>query len=159
MATFVLTNATTLYGTGWTGTAPGPGNPTASGTISSSTDLSDHISQVAFDLTATQVDFLNFGSGGYMESKPGILGADVQIDFFNDFASSSIDSVLWTAFSGKSITYWDFKPTSSARGSTNPSYVFALYVAKYPPGGFQVGNAATTSVGFMLAGKYARLTS
>jgi len=106
MATLVLTSSATLWGTGWTGTAPGPG-----------------------------------------------------IDFFNDFASSSIDSLVWTSFAAKSIVYLDVKPTSSARAATNPSYVFALYVAKYPPGGFQIGNAATTQVGFMIAGKYARLTS
>lgn len=159
MATLVLTSAATLWGTGWTGTAPGPANPIVSGTISSSTDLSDHISQVSIDLNAADVDFTNFGSGGYVEKKPGLLGADISIDFFNDFASSSIDSLVWTSFAAKSIVYLDVKPTSSARAATNPSYVFALYVAKYPPGGFQIGNAATTQVGFMIAGKYARLTS
>lgn len=160
MATFVLTSAMTIYGTAFSTVGPGPGNPTVAGTITTgATDLSDHISEVALDLDAADVDFTNFGSGGYIEKKPGLLDADVQVTFFNDFAASNIDSILWTAFSTKLLTYWDFKPTNAARGTGNPSFVFALYVAKYPPGGFTIGDAATTQVGFMSAGKYARLTA
>lgn len=159
MATFVLTSAMTLQGTSWTGTAPGPANPTISGTVASSTDLSDHIKEVSLDLNAADVDFTNFGSGGYMERKPGLLDSDVSITFFNDFAASTIDSIIWTAFSAKSILYFDFKPTNASRGATNPSYVFALYVAKYPIGGFTVGEGSMTQVAFMSAGKYGRLTS
>jgi hypothetical protein len=158
MATFVLTSATTLYGTSWTGTAPGVANPTVSGTITSSTDLSDHIKAVNINLSAVNVDFTNFGSGGFIENKPGLLGVDLSIDFFNDFAASNIDSIFGAAAIAKSLIYLDVKPTSSARGSTNPSYVFALYVASYPIGA-AVGSASEATVGFMTAGKYARLTS
>lgn len=159
MATFVLTTAMTLHGTAWTGTAPGVGNPTVAGTISASTDFSDHIKAVKFDLSAANVDFTNFGSGGYVEQKPGLISADVSIDFFNDFAASTVDAVLWPLFAARTLTFWDFKPTNSARSATNPSYVFALYIAKYPPGGFTVGSASETSVSFMIAGKHSRLTS
>lgn len=160
MATFVMTNAMILEGIAWTGSsAPGPGNPSIAGTITTPTDWSDHVKAVKFDLSAANVDFTNFGSGGYVEQKPGLISADVSIDFFNDFAASSVDSVLWPLFAARTLTYWDFKPTNAARGTSNPSYVFALYIAKYPPAGFTVGAAAETSVGFMIAGKHTRLTS
>lgn len=159
MATAVLTSVTTLYGTGWTGTAPGAGNPTPSGTISSSTDLSDHIKQVNINLSRANVDFTNFASGGYMENKPGLMDCDFSIDFYNDWAASNIDSIFGAALSAGTLLYFDVKPTSSARGATNPSNVLAVYVKSYPPIGGSVGDAGMANVGFMLAGKWARLTS
>ena len=157
MATFVSTTATTLYGVAWTGTAPGPANPTVSGTITSTTDFSDHIKQVSISIDADEVDFTNFGSGGFKEMKTGLIGATVAITFFNDYASSSVDSVLFTALLARTLGYWDFKPTSSARGSTNPSLVFALYPKKYPAE-MVLGQAQEATVEFSIAGKYARLT-
>lgn len=158
MTTFVSLTATTLYGTAWTGTAPGPANPTVSGTISSSTDYSDHIKSVSITFDADDVDFTNFGSGGFKESKTGLLSAGVQINFFGDAAASNIDSVLFGALTARTLTYWDFKPTNSARGTSNASLVLALYVKKYPAA-WTIGAAQEASVDFAIAGKYARLTS
>lgn len=159
MATLVLTTTQTTYGTAWTGTAPGAANPTVSGTISGSTDFSDHIKAVKINLTRANVDFTNFGSGAFVENKPGLANADVSIDFFNDWAASNVDATFGPAVLANTLVYLDVKATNSARGSTNPSYVFGLYVASYPPLGATVGSAAETTVGFMLAGKYGRLTS
>lgn len=159
MATFVMTSATILGGTAWTGTAPGSGNPTISGTITTTIDWSDHIKSVSIDTTAAAVDFTNFGAGGYTESKPGLKTADVSIDFFNDFAASEVDAIFGPALTAETLYYFDFKPTSAARSATNPSYVVALYVASYPPLGVAVGEAAAATIGFMNAGKFARLTS
>jgi hypothetical protein len=161
MATLVLTSTKTAVGTVWTGTAPGAGNPTPSGTIATtlSTDLSDHIKAVKLNLSRANVDFTNFGSGAFVENKPGLIDADISIDFFNDFAASTVDAIFGAAMLAGTLYYLDVMPTSSARSTTNPSYVFAVYVSDYPALGAQVGNAAETTVGFMLAGKYARLTS
>lgn len=159
MATLVLTSATTLVGTAWTGTAPGPGNPTVSGTITSSTDFSDHIKQVNINLSRAAIEFTNFGSGGFVENKPGLLNADLSIDFYGDYAASSIDATFGAALLAGTLYYVDIKPTSAARGTTNPSYVFAVYVASDPVLGQAVGDANMMSIGFMMAGKYARLTA
>lgn len=151
----------TLVGTIWTGTAPGAGNPTPSGTIATtlSTDLSDHIKAVKINMSRVDVDFTNFGSGGFVEKKPGLADADISIDFFNDFAASTVDAIFGAAQLANTLYYLDIKATNSARSTTNPSYVFAVYVSSYPPLGATVGDAAEATVGFMLAGKYARLTS
>lgn len=159
MSTFVMTSGTTLSGTGWTGVAPGAGNPTVSGTISSSTDWSDHIRSVTFNMASANVDFTSMGSAGFVNNKPGLIDADVTIEFFNDFAASNVDAIFGAGLLAGTLFYFDFKPTSSARAATNPSYVVGLYVASYPPLGVAVGDAATASIGFMNAGKYARLTS
>lgn len=159
MAVLVLTSATTLYGTAWTGTAPGPANPTVSGTITSSSDFSDHIRQININMPVAMQDFTTFGDGAFVVEKPGLKSADLSIDFNQDFASSSVDATFGPAFLNGTLVYLDFKPTSAARGSTNPSYVYACYVSAYPPIGQTVGDAATVSVGFSVTGTYARLTS
>lgn len=161
MATLVLTNAQTTIGTIWTGTAPGPGNPTPSGTIATtqSTDFSDHIRQVTLNLNAALQDFTTFGDGAFIAQKPGLKGADISIEFNQDFAASSVDATFGAGFLAGTLYYIDIKPTNSARGSTNPSYVVAAYVAKYPPIGQAVGDRAAASVDFAVTGTYARLTS
>lgn len=159
MASLVLTSATTLYGTAWTGTAPGPANPTVSGTIASSTDFTDHIRQVNLNMSVAMQDFTTFGDGAFTTQKPGLKGADISIEFNQDFAASSIDATFGAAFLAGTLVYLDFKPTSAARSATNPSYVYALYVATYPPIGQSVGDRAAASVGFAVTGSFSRLTA
>lgn len=159
MAILVLTSATTLYGTAWTGTAPGPANPTVSGTISSSTDFSDHIKQINLGPKAAMEDFTTFGDGGFMTQKPGLLSSDLSIEFNQDFAASTVDSVFGAAFLARTLVYLDIKPTNAARSATNPSYVYACYVAQYPPIGQAVGSRAAATVNFAVTGTFARLTS
>jgi hypothetical protein len=149
----------TLAGTAWTGTAPGPANPTVSGTITSTTDFSDHIKQININMNVAMQDFTTFGDGAFISQKPGLKGADLSIDFNQDFAASSVDAVFGAAFLAGTLYYLDIKPTSSARGSTNPSYVYAAYVATYPPIGNSVGDRGGVTVGFAVTGTYARLTS
>lgn len=159
MASLVLTSATTLYGTSWTGTAPGPANPTVSGTVASSTDFSDHIKQVTLNMNVAMQDFTTFGDGGFISQKPGLLGADISIDFNQDFAASSVDATFGAAFLAGTLIYLDVKPTNAARSATNPSYVYAAYVSNYTPIGDAVGNRGAAPVGLSVNGKYARLTA
>lgn len=159
MASLVLTSATTLYGTAWTGTAPGPGNPTVSGTVSSSTDQTDHIRQVTLNMNVAMQDFTTFGDGAFVSQKPGLKSADITIDFNQDFAAANIDATYGAAFLAGTLIYLDFKPTSSARAATNPSYVYACYVQQYTPLGNSVGDRAAAPVGLAVTGSYARLTS
>lgn len=159
MASLVLTSATTLWGTGWTGTAPGPGNPTVSGTISSSTDFSDHIRQVNLGEKVAMQDFTTFGDGAFVVQKPGLKSAEISIDFNQDFAASSVDATFGAALLAGTLGYLDIKPTSSSRAATNPSYVYAVYVTDYTPIGQSVGDRSAVSVKFAVTGTYSRLTS
>jgi hypothetical protein len=159
MASFVLTEATVLVGTAWTGTAPGPANPTVSGTINSSTDWSAFIESLSFDMSRANVDFTNFGDKGYMSMKPGLANVDLSITFQQDAAAASVDAIFGAAAIAGTLLYIDIKPTSAARGTSNPSYVGAFYIASYPAFGGTVGDKAGAQIGFMTAGKFARLTA
>ncbi len=159
MASLVLTSAMTLTGTAWTGTAPGPANPTVSGTITSGVDRSDHIKQVNINMNVAMQDFTTFGDGAFISQKPGLKGADLSIDFNQDFAASDVDAIFGAGFIAGTLFYLDFKPTNSARGTTNPSYVYACYVSSYTPIGQSVGDRAAVSIPFAVTGSFARLTA
>jgi hypothetical protein len=159
MATLVLTDCTLLSGTAWSTTAPGPGNPTVAGTITSSTNFSDHIRQVQLNMSVAMQDFTTFGDGAFVSQKPGLKGADITVEFNQDFAAAAVDVVFGPAFIAGTLGYWDFKPTSAARSATNPSYVVAAYISSYPVIGQSVGDRASVQVGLSVTGTYARLTS
>lgn len=159
MAALVLTSATLLTGTSWTGTAPGSGNPTPSGTIASSTDRSDHVRSISIDMNVAMQDITSFGDGAFTVSLPGLKSSQIQVEFNQDFAASNVDATFGAGFLAGTLYYLDVKPTSSARGSTNPSYVYAAYVSSYPAVSNSVGDAATVTVTFDVVGTFARLTS
>ena len=161
MASLVYTNVMAVYGTIFAATGPGPGNPTVAGTITAAslTDFSDHVRSLTVNDTVAMQDFTTFGDGGFTTQKPGLIGADIQVEFNQDFASGSVDATFGAAFTNKTLGFWDFKPTNSARGATNPSYVYAAYVASYPVIGQTVGDRAAVTVSLAVTGTYARLTA
>ena len=158
MASLVLTSATTLTGTAFSSVAPGPGNPSVAGTITSSTDWSDHIRQVTLNMNVAMQDFTTFGDGAFVSQKPGLKSADISIDFNADF-SSSVDATFGPGMLAGTLYYLDIKPTSASRSATNPSYVYAAYVESIAPVGNSVGDRASYPVTFTVTGTYARLTS
>lgn len=159
MATLVLLNSTLIVGTAWTGTAPGPGNPTAAGTVTTDLALADHVRQISLSNKAAMQDFTAFGDGGFTGQKPGLKSADISIEFNQDFAAASVDADFGAGFLAGTLYYLDVKPTSAVRGATNPSYVYAAYVSDYPTIGQTVGDRAAVTVTYSVTGTFARLTS
>lgn len=160
MASFVALTAMSLSGTAWTGTAPGdPGSQTVSGTITSTTDWSSWSTSVSMDPKLAEVEFTNFGSNGFKQFKPGLFECDLTFELNQDYASSQVDATIWPLFSVRTLTYFDLKPTNSARSATNPSVVFAGYITSYNPFGVKVGDAVVTTVPVKVTGAFARLTS
>jgi hypothetical protein len=159
VANLVLTAAMPLYGVAWTGTGPGPGNPTVSGTITSTTDYSAMVKQISINSNVAMQDMTTFGDGAFITQKPGLKGADITMDFNQDFAAAAVDSVFGAAFLAGTLVYWDIKPTNSARGVGNPSWVYACYLSQYPVIGQTVGDRASVQIGFAVTGTFARLTA
>lgn len=164
MAVFTLSSCYIAIGTTWTGTAPGnPGTQTVSGTLTG-TDLSTMVSAVDLSMSADEIDFTNFGSGGWRQKTSGLKMGTLQLTFNQDFAASQVDALFGLGgslmpFGGTGSYYFEVKATSAARGSTNPSYVGQVVPIAYTPLTGSVGSLATVQIQLPTTGQIARLTS
>ncbi len=166
MASFVNINRMVLLGTAWTGTAPGPTVVTPSGTITTASDISTFLlggPDPAYN--AEMVDVTSFGSLGYTTVIPGITTGDtLTFDFNSDWAAAQVGSIVRTTLGGvarpgSSPIYVDVKPTNSARGATNPSFVAAVYISKWNPFSGSVGSRAAASLELTITGTFIDLVA
>lgn len=116
------------------------------------TNLSDHCSSVTVENTTDEVDVTSFGSNNYRAFLPGFLDANITATFFQDFAASSVDAILWPL--NQSGGTFDVVVLSSGTtaSSTNPSYTLRASLFNFNPMGGAVGDAASTDVTFRNAG-------
>lgn len=160
MAVQALTQAKVLFGTAWTGTAPGaPGTQTVSGTITTSTDLSFWGKALSTPEAFEALDASGFGSGGYRNFVPGMAAMSASITFFQDYAASAVYATLSALTLAKTLSYWDVQPVNAARSATNPSLVFAAYMTQFDFLTAATGEVAEVTVGLSVTGKWAHLTS
>lgn len=161
MAIQTFTNSTILLGTAWTGTAPGSAS-TPSGTINSGSgtyiDATGYTNQAMVDFAIAEEDGTTFGSSGFQSNYAGLKSGRYQFTFVGDYAASAIADKLNTMGLGATV-YVDVKPTSSARGAGNPSYVGAVILSSLPFVSVQPGKLSTISVTWKTTGAYATLTS
>jgi len=166
VAAFVNISRTTLLGTAWTGTAPGPTVVTPAGTITSTSDISPFVvggGEPGWN--AAMVDITNFGSLGYTSVIPGITTGDTLVyDANSDWAASQLGVIVRTTLGGvarpgTSPIYVDIKPTSAARSTTNPSFVAAVFISKWTPYAGNVGDRASASLELTITGTFTDLTA
>ena len=162
MAVFAITSCTVLGGTAWTGVAPG-GITTPSGTISSSVDYSSLFTSVELSVEAEELDFTNFASAGWRQKITGMQMGTVTLTMNDDYAAATTDAVFGLGgtlgIGSASSLYLDIKPTSAARGATNPSYVLRFLNTGGKVTGGSVGELPTRSLTFPTTGIVARLTA
>ena len=109
------------------------------------TNLSDHVSSVTLEDTADEVEFTAFGAD-YREYGQGLKTASITLEVFQDFAASSVDSVMEPLYSSGGTFDIEVRPTSSSVSSTNPKYTMVGRLFSYSPLQGAVGDANTTSV-------------
>lgn len=120
------------------------------------TDLSDHVRQVAINVSADQLD--NTAMGPTFRSRiGGLKDWTLTVEFNQDFAASEVDATLWPLLG--TVAAVTVKATSSSTSATNPIYSGSVLVSGYNPVGGSVGDLATTSVTWQGAGALARATS
>ena len=162
MTISVATTSTILLGTAWTGTAPGAA-ATPSGTINSGSgtyiDATSYCQAVEVPMTSEMKDGETFGSVGFKVRYCGLKDGALTLTLLNDFATGLLDSKLYTLWSTQALTYFDVKPTSAARGTSNPSFVGAVYINDYKPMQVQVGNLVVMQYTWPTTGQFIRLTS
>jgi len=87
----------------------------------------------------------------------GLKDWSMDVELAQDFAASQLDSILFPLV-GTTFTV-TLKPTSSAVGTSNPSYSGTGILENYPPLGNSIGDLATTSISIQSAGTLARATA
>ena len=115
------------------------------------TNLSDHVSSVTLEDTADEVEFTAFGAD-YREYGQGLKTASITLEVFQDFAASSVDSVMEPLYSSGGTFDIEVRTTSSSVSSTNPKYTMVGRLFSYSPLQGAVGDANTTSVTINNAG-------
>ena len=125
------------------------------------TDRSAALQSVSLDLSTDEIETTAFG-GGWRTRIPGLKSGSVTLNFFQDFAASSVDSSISTLFNAVgTATYATVVvvPTTSAVSATNPSWTAVCLVSQYQPFSASVGDIATLSVTWPTTGTVSRATA
>jgi len=136
MARIVLNNASVVFGT--------------------SNDLSDHISSVTINTSYDIVETTSFGSTAKTRIA-GLADNSVSIEFHQDFASGSIESIIYPLL-GTAITI-KVKPVAGSTTATNPQYSFSALVSEWSPLSGSVGELSTASVTWPISGAITKTTA
>jgi hypothetical protein len=120
------------------------------------TDLSAYVRSVTVNYQAELQDSTTMGDST-RERLGGLKDWSVDVEFNQDFASSAVDDTLWPLVGTTFVVA--VRPTSSAKGATNPEYTGTGILESYPPLGGSVGDLATASITIQAAGDLSRATS
>lgn len=136
MARIVLTNASVVFGT--------------------NNDLSDHIASITLNTTHDIVETTSFGNTAKTRIA-GLADNSVTLEFHQDFASGSVESIIYPLL-GTAVTI-KVKPVATTVAATNPQYAFSALVSEWTPLNGAVGELATASVTWPISGAITKTTS
>ena len=129
------------------------------------TDLSDHCAEVTLNTSTAELE--NSAMGDYTDFKtPGLLTWSVEAKFYQDFASTSVHSVLETlraqlaSLGVPPVTTFTLRASkTNAVSATNPQWSGDVFVAKYKPIGGKHGENLMVEVTFAAAGNLSVATT
>ena len=136
MARIVLTNASVVFGT--------------------SDDLSDHIASITLNTSYDIVETTSFGSTAKTRIA-GLADNSVTLEFHQDFASGSVESIIYPLL-GTAITI-KVKPVATTIAAGNPQYSFSALIAEWSPLSASVGELSTASVTWPISGVITKTTT
>lgn len=117
------------------------------GVLINAIDLTDHSSKATVATTFNQVDVTTFGAT-YKEILQGLGDASITVDFFQDYASGSVDATLWPLSQSGSIFEVVIYSKGTTASSTQPSWTMQAILSDYNPFDGAIGDASATSVTF-----------
>ena len=112
-------------------------------------NFSSSLAAATLDITAEEQDVTAFGSD-YRTRIGGLKDASLSLDFHQDFGAAAVDATLFPLLG--SIATVTIKPTSGSVSATNPSYSGEFLCTAYQPYASSVGDLATLSVSWPVAG-------
>lgn len=107
------------------------------------TTISDHVSSVTLNREVDAVEITAMSDTDHVFLK-GLNANSVSLEFFNDFAATSVNSLIDDAMG----TYLNLKliPVSGTVSSTNPSYTMSCFIQQWQPISGTPQDVATASV-------------
>jgi len=114
-----------------------------------SVNLSDHINSITLETKDDIVETTAFGSTAKTRVA-GLVDNSVTFDFMQDFAAANVEATIYPLLG--STTTIVVQPTSSAVGTTNPTYTFTALISEWSPLKGGIGQLATASVTWPISG-------
>lgn len=113
---------------------------------------------VTISVEADDVETTAFGGSGFRTRVGGLKSGTVDFEFHQDYASGSVDSLIFPLLGGTASV--SVRPGGTAApGASNPQYNFDVLVTSYNPVDGAVGDLNTTSVSFPITGVITRATA
>jgi hypothetical protein len=120
-------------------------------------DMSQYVTQCAFDVEADDLETTTFGSSGWRTYIAGLKKGEIKITFNDDFATTTVDDRLWSWFG--TVQTFNVKATTAANSATNPEYQMSVLVTKMTPLAGKVGELANQDVTWPVTGVVTRATA
>lgn len=121
-----------------------------------STDISSYVSSVTLSTSLDVVDTTSFGNTSRTRVA-GLADNQITLEFFQDFASGTLESVVFPLIGTSSAMI--VKPVAGSTTTVNPQYAFNALVVEWQPLSGAVGELATASVTWPISGAITKTTA
>lgn len=121
-------------------------------------NLSDHVKSVLVEEIYEEVDVTAMGDTG-RQRLPGLSDSKIDIEFWQDYAASSVDATLYPLAGDQAGFTVVVKPTSAAVSATNPSYTATCHLFSYQGINAEVGAASSFTASMPASGSITRATA
>ena len=120
------------------------------------TAMTSYVKEVKLDFEVSDNNTTVFGST-WNSRIGGLKDGSVGVKFNQDFASSTVDPVIWPLLG--TVVAFKVKATSAANSATNPEYQFNVLISEWSPFGGAVGDLAEVDVTWPISGSVTRATA
>ena len=121
-------------------------------------DLTSSLNSVTIEESSNEIETTVFGTAttAWRTVVGGIVSGSVKLDFYQDYAASSVDATLNALIN--TIGTVVVKPAGSAVSATNPSYTAQVLINSYTPISGSIGDLSSFSVTWPTTGQITRAT-
>ncbi len=119
-----------------------------------SVDLSDHVKSAVLNYAAEMLDDTVMGDDT-RSRLAGLKDWSIDIEFLQDFASGKVDATLFPLIGAAAFPCL-LRPTSSAKGATNPEFTGQGVLESYTPMAGAIGDLAGATCTIQAAGTLTR---
>ena len=118
-------------------------------------DLSDHISSISLSTVHEIVEVTEVGQT-YKRVIAGLGTNSVSFEFYQDFASSSVESIIYDFIGARVLC--KVKPVNTTTSTSNPEYEFQVLITEWTPLNGAVGSLSTATVNWPINGPITKNT-